>query len=93
MSKRGDGINFDVVRRAATALAILVLIRVSAAYAKFEVVPGGVVPGPPITGQVKDAASERGEAAALSETKGANPQTTLIYQPPAGARELEDKVT
>ncbi|QHP72943.1 hypothetical protein EI171_39860 [Bradyrhizobium sp. LCT2] len=30
---------------------------------------------------------------ALSETKGPNPQTTLIYLPPAGARELEDKVS
>lgn len=44
--------SFDVVRRAATALAILVLILVNAAYAKFEVAPGGVVVlVPPINGQ------------------------------------------
>lgn len=86
--------SFDVIRRAATALVILVLIPVHAVYAKFEVAPGGVVVlGPPINGQVKDATSERGGAVALSETKGPNPQTTLIYLPPAGARELEDKVT
>jgi hypothetical protein len=58
---------------------------------KIEVSPGGVVIIKQVQGAVKDVEVDHGTVVP-SESKTTPPQTTLIYLPPPGARELDDIV-
>jgi hypothetical protein len=81
-------------RATAAVLVSMLLAAASPAFAqdKVEVTPGGVVVIKRVQGAVKDAAAERGGTVVTSETKTTPPQTTLVYMPPAGVRELDDIV-
>ena len=58
-----------------------------------EVAAGGVVViKRGITGEVKEERAQRGGTVAKATTSTLPPQTSLVYLPPAGVRELEDVV-
>jgi hypothetical protein len=82
---------------AACAFVWMIFIAAAPAFAQEntapEVAPGGVVVVKRgITGEVKEERAERGGAVVKSVTGAPTPQTTLLYLPPAGVRELEDVV-
>jgi hypothetical protein len=59
---------------------------------KIEVPPDGIAVIKRVQGSVTEATAERGGTVVTSATKVVPPQTTLIYMPPAGVRELDDIV-
>lgn len=82
-------------RRAAVGILAVMVLASAPAFAqesKIDVTPGGIAVLKRVQGSVKDAAAARGGTVVTSETKTAPPQSTLIYLPPAGVRELDDIV-
>jgi hypothetical protein len=82
------------VRRVAAVLAWLLLTFGGPVLAqeKVEVAPGGIVVLRQVQGSVTDATSDRGGILAIAETRTAPKQSTLIYLPPANARDVDDTV-